>query len=105
LTGNARRGQTVVIRADAAFALPALYEALERRGLRYAIRLPANDVLERAIEDLLTRPRGRPSYARRFTLQLAESHLTRPLLGASLATRAGVSLGRGGSGGEPSERG
>jgi DDE family transposase len=57
------RGQTVVVRADAAFALPALYEALERRGVRYAIRLPANDVLERSIEDLVTRPRGRPSYA------------------------------------------
>ena len=27
-----RRGQTVVVRADAAFAMPALYEALERRG-------------------------------------------------------------------------
>jgi Transposase DDE domain group 1 len=57
------RGQTVVVRADAAFAIPALYEALERRGVAYAIRLPANDVLERAIEDLLIRPRGRPSYA------------------------------------------
>jgi len=57
------RGQTVVVRADAAFALPALYEALERRGVAYAIRLPANDVLERAIEDLLVRPRGRPSHA------------------------------------------
>ena len=57
------KGQTVVVRADAAFALPALYEALERRGVRYAIRLPANDVLERRIEDLLTRPRGRPSHA------------------------------------------
>jgi hypothetical protein len=56
-------GQTVVVRADVAFALPALYEALERRGVRYAIRLPANDVLERTIDDLLTRPRGRPSYA------------------------------------------
>ncbi len=55
--------QTVVVRADAAFALPALYEAMERRGVRYAIRLPANDVLERRIEDLLTRPRGRPSHA------------------------------------------
>jgi hypothetical protein len=33
------RGQTVVVRADAAFALPALYEALEQRGVRYAIRL------------------------------------------------------------------
>ena len=51
------------MRADAAFALPALCEALERRGVRYAIRLPANNVLERRIEDLLTRPRGRPSYA------------------------------------------
>jgi hypothetical protein len=29
----------------------------------HAIRLPANDVLERQIEDLLTRPRGRPSHA------------------------------------------
>jgi len=57
------RGQTLVVRADAAFALPTLYEALERRGVAYAIRLPANDVLERAIEDLLTRPRGRPSHA------------------------------------------
>jgi hypothetical protein len=58
-----RRGKTVVVRGDAAFAQPALYEALERRGVRYAIRLPANDVLERQIEDLLTRPRGRPSCA------------------------------------------
>ena len=57
------RQQTVVVRADAAFALPALYEALEQRGVTYAIRLPANQVLERAIEDLLVRPRGRPSHA------------------------------------------
>jgi hypothetical protein len=57
------RKRTVVVRADAAFALPALYEALERRDVAYAIRLPANQVLERTIEDLLTRPRGRPSYA------------------------------------------
>jgi Transposase DDE domain group 1 len=51
-----------VVRADAAFARPEIYEALEHRGVRYAIRLPANDVLERQIEDLLTRPRGRPSH-------------------------------------------
>jgi DDE family transposase len=56
------QGRTVVVRADAAFALPALYEALERRDVSYTIRLPANDVLEQAIEDLLTRPRGRPSH-------------------------------------------
>jgi DDE family transposase len=70
------QGQTVVVRADAAFALPTLYEALERRGVSYAIRLPANDVLERAIEDLLTRLRGRPSHAplvryRSFSYQAA----------------------------------
>jgi hypothetical protein len=57
------QGQAIIVRADAAFALPALYEALERREVRYAIRLPANEVVERTIDDLLTRPRGRPSYA------------------------------------------
>jgi len=70
------QGQTVGVRADAAFALPTLYEALEHRGVSYAIRLPANDVLERAIEDLLARPRGRPSHAplvryRSFSYQAA----------------------------------
>jgi hypothetical protein len=43
--------------------LAPTYEALEQRGVRYAIRLPANDILERRIEDLLTRPRGRPNHA------------------------------------------
>src|SRR5712692_7639235 len=38
------RGQTVVVRADAAFVLPAPHEALERRGVAYAIRLPANHI-------------------------------------------------------------
>ncbi len=54
-------GQTVVVRADAAFALPALYEALERRGVRYAIRLPANDVVERTIDELLIGPAADPA--------------------------------------------
>jgi hypothetical protein len=47
-------------RADAALANPAVYEFLEAEAYRYAIRLPGNDVLERAIEPLLTRPVGRP---------------------------------------------
>ena len=38
------------------------YEALEERDVKYAIRLPANDNLERDIAELLTRPVGRPSY-------------------------------------------
>jgi hypothetical protein len=33
-------GQRVAFRADAAFARPAIYEALEARGVRYAIRIP-----------------------------------------------------------------
>ena len=32
----------------AAFAKPEIYERLEQEGIRYAIRLPANDVLQRA---------------------------------------------------------
>lgn len=51
----------VVFRADAAFAKPELYEALEERDVKYAIRLPANDNLQRDIAELLTRPVGRPS--------------------------------------------
>jgi len=52
----------VVFRADAAFAKPEIYEMLEERGVKYAIRLPANDSLLRDIEELLTRPVGRPSH-------------------------------------------
>ena len=55
-------GKEVVFRADAAFAKPEVYEALEERGVKYAIRLPANEILERDIEELLTRPVGRPSH-------------------------------------------
>jgi hypothetical protein len=52
-------GKEVLFRADAAFAKPEIYEALEERGVKYAIRIPANDGLERDIAELLTRPVGR----------------------------------------------
>jgi hypothetical protein len=52
----------VAFRADAAFAKPEIYEALEQRGVKYAIRVPANENLERDIAELLTRPVGRPSH-------------------------------------------
>ena len=54
-------GKEVVFRADAAFAKPEIYEVLEERGVKYAIRIPANDSLERDIAELLPRPVGRPS--------------------------------------------
>jgi hypothetical protein len=47
-------------RGDAAFARPALYRLLEKEDYQYAIRIPANDVLEREIAHLLKRPVGRP---------------------------------------------
>ena len=55
-------GKEVVFRADAAFAKPEIYEALEESRVKYAIRIPANDNLERDIAELLTRPVGRPSH-------------------------------------------
>jgi hypothetical protein len=55
-------GKEVVFRADAAFAKPEIYEALEERGVKYAIRIPSNENLERDITELLPRPVGRPSH-------------------------------------------
>ena len=55
-------GMEVAFRADAAFAKPEIYEALEERGVKYAIRIPANENLERDIAELLTRPVERPSH-------------------------------------------
>ena len=42
----------VVVRADAAFAKPEIYEALQERGVNYAIRIPANENLERDIAEM-----------------------------------------------------
>ena len=54
-------------RGDAAFASPDLYDYLEAEGVLYAIRLPANKVLQESIAHLLRRPVGRPPhYVRRF---------------------------------------
>jgi len=39
-------GKQVAFRADAAFAKPEIYEALEERNITYAIRIPANESLE-----------------------------------------------------------
>jgi hypothetical protein len=54
------RGLVLYFRGDAAFAKPEVYEMLEAEGIGYAIRLPANPVLQARIGHLLTRPVGRP---------------------------------------------
>ena len=40
----------MAFRADAAFAKPEIYDALEKRNVDYAIRMPANKNLELEIE-------------------------------------------------------
>jgi Transposase DDE domain group 1 len=69
--GNVSR---IYFRADAGFANPEVYEYLEVEGIKYAIRLPANSVLQGRIGYLLTRPVGRPPnevrcYYANFTYQ------------------------------------
>jgi hypothetical protein len=49
-------------RGDAAFARPEIYDYLEGGRSLYAIRLPINEVLQREIKHLTTRPLGRPSH-------------------------------------------
>jgi hypothetical protein len=56
----AKRNILRLFRADAAFAIPALYGTLEAEGYFYAIRLPTNAVLQQRIAHLLKRPVGRP---------------------------------------------
>jgi hypothetical protein len=49
-------------RADAGFANPDVYEYLEAERIKYAIRLPANRILQGRIGYLLKRPVGRPPH-------------------------------------------
>jgi hypothetical protein len=66
----------IYFRAEAAFAIPGVYECLEAERIKYAIRLPANQVLQNRIGYLLKRPVGRPPnevrrYYANFTYQAA----------------------------------
>jgi DDE family transposase len=57
----------IYFRADAAFAMPEVYEFLEAERIKYAIWLPTNQILQHRIGYLLKRPVGRPSNdVRRF---------------------------------------
>jgi hypothetical protein len=57
------QGACMSFRGDAAFAMPGIYDYLESQGIDYAIRLPANQILQDQIADLLKRPVGRPSHS------------------------------------------
>jgi hypothetical protein len=94
------QGKEVAFRGDAAFAKLEIYEAHEARRVKYAIRLPANDNLERKIAQLLTRPLGRPSLQAGGPLQklsLPGSELDQGTAGSSeggVPLRGAVPAGR-----------
>ena len=61
ITRYAERDIMRFFRADAAYAIPAIYERLEEAGYFCAIRLPANAALKDKIAHRLKPPVGRPS--------------------------------------------
>lgn len=61
LRALSRQGPALYFRADAGFANPEVYEYLESEGIKYAIRLWANRILQERITNLLKRAIGRPS--------------------------------------------
>ena len=72
----------LLFRGDAAFAKPEIYDYLESKSLGYAVRLPANEVLQREIAHLLTRPTHWPSqkpivFYHNFTYQAQSWHFPR----------------------------
>ena len=54
----------LLFRADATFEKPELYEYMEARRIGYAIRLPANEALQRETAHRLARPVEGPSQKR-----------------------------------------
>ena len=62
----------LLFEADAALANPEFYEQMESMGIGYAIRLPANEVLQRDVAHLLVRPT-------RWPFQLAEVMATKDM--------------------------
>jgi hypothetical protein len=85
-------------RGDAAFAIPEVYEFLEAQGVDYAIRLPANRVLQDKIGHLLRRPVGRPPqemrrYYSSFSCQAGSWNKPRRVVAKSLPSRRRGSSG------------
>ena len=54
------KGMEVYLRADAAFAIPELFELCEELGIDYAVRIKENRKLSEKVERYTKRPVGRP---------------------------------------------
>ena len=61
MKGYQKKGLRLLFRGDAAFTKPELYEYLEQGKIGYAIRLPANQVVQEQIQPLLEPPTEWPS--------------------------------------------
>ena len=85
------RAIRLYFRGDAAFASPEIYDYLEAEGMLYAIRLPANKVLQESIAHLLKRPpwAGRP----RTCAGIMPASVIRPEPGTSPAASSPRSSG------------
>ena len=59
--GYQKKRLRLLFSGDAAFTKPELYEYLEQEQIGYAIRLPANQVIQEQIQPLLVRPTEWPS--------------------------------------------
>jgi Transposase DDE domain len=74
----------IYFRADAGFANPEVYDFLEAECMKYAIRLPANPVLQDGIGYLLNRPVGRPPNASRGETPITRQPALAPFLASLL---------------------
>ncbi len=72
---------SIAFRGDAAFAQPNMYEYLDSKSIEYAIRLPANQLLQVEVVHLLKRPVGQAGALRAALLH--ELPLSGGKLGAS----------------------
>ena len=80
------------LRADAGFANPDVYEYLKAERIKYAIRLPANRILQDRIGYLPKRPVGRPPfhvrrYYANFRYQAVSWRTPRRVVAKSLPSR------------------
>jgi len=92
------KASRIHFRSDAGFANPNVYDFLEAERIKYAIRLPANRILQDRIGYLLKRPVGRPPHEVRrcyasFRYQAASWIRPRRVIAKSLPPRRRGSSG------------
>ena len=78
-------GVAIELRADAGFAVPALYDYCEEESITYTIGLVSNPRLEGMAEDLLDEATARYETERQKARLFSEGLSTEPLVGRKSA--------------------